>query len=103
MHREKDLSIAKKICALRKRFVDCQKVLSIAKKNCRLRKIFVDCEKYLSIVKKFSALRKRFVDCEKDLSIAKKICRSGFNLFQCFALMGFRIFELGEYHMISRQ
>ena len=32
--------------------------------------------------------------CEKDLSIVKKICRSGLNLFLCFALMVFRNFLL---------
>ena len=94
MHREKDLSTAKKIYALRKRLVDRFKVLSIARKICASRKRFVDCEKVLSIVKKICRLPKRFVDCEKDLSIVKKICRSGFNLFLCFALLGFRSFTV---------
>ena len=85
VNRGKVLSIAKKFCASRKRFVNCEKDLSIAKKICRLRiakkicrlrKRFVDCGKDLPIVKKFCASRKRFVDCEKDLSSAKKICQS---------------------------
>ena len=46
-------------------------------------------EKDLLIAKKFCASRKRFVESENDLSIMKKICRLGFNLFLCFALMGF--------------
>ena len=71
----KVLWIAKKICALRKRFMHREKDFCIAKKTCRLRKQFVHLKNDLCVPKKTCQLRKRFFNREKDLCIAKKICQ----------------------------